>query len=125
MGMPRAKRKQLEIVDGDVPALEDKRAFCRFALPDIPVRFKDLRSGLKGEMKARDIGGGGAGVECAQEIKPRTPVELWFDLPDGFEPLHLLGKTVWSRPSGTSWRLGISFERQRLMSMTRVLKLGG
>lgn len=123
MGMPRAKRSRLEILHGDASALDDKRAFCRFALPDIPIRFKDLKSGLKGEMRGKDIGGGGACVGCVEGIKPKTPLELWFDLPDGFEPLHLLGKAVWAMAKGTSWHVGISFERQRLMSMARILKL--
>ena len=123
MSMQRAKRNQLELVTSDHPALDDKRVFCRFVLHDIPVRFKDLKAGGKTQGVCKDIGGGGAGIECAEEIKPRTPLELWFDLPDGFEPLHLLGKAAWAKAQGGLWRLGVAFDKQKLMDIARVLKI--
>lgn len=124
MGMPKAKRGHLEIVSSNHSSEDDKRAFCRFVLPDVPLRFKDLRAGGKAQGVCKDIGGGGAGIECAEEIKPRTPLELWFDLPDGFQPLHLLGKAAWSKAQAGSWRLGVVFDRQKLMNIARVLKCG-
>ena len=122
MVMPRAKRRRLEIVPNEHPAKDDKRTFCRFVLPDVPLRFKDLKAGGKTQGICKDIGGGGAGIECAEEIKPKTPLELWFDLPDGFEPLHLLGKAAWSKAQGGVWRMGVAFDRQKLMDLARVLK---
>ncbi len=122
MRMPKAKRNRLKIVPNDHPAKDDKRVFCRFGLPAVPVRFKDLKIGEKGRGVCKDFGGGGAGIECAQEIKTRTPLEMWFDLPDGFEPMHLLGRVAWSRLSGENWRAGIAFDRQKLMDLARVLK---
>jgi len=86
------------------------------------VRFKDLKIGEKGVAMCRDLSGGGAGIETEREIRPRTPVEMWFDLPDGYEPMHLLGRVTWSSQQGTAWRLGVSFDRPRLMSMSRILK---
>ena len=122
MAKKKAKRHDLEVLHGDASAIDDKRVFCRFALPDVPVCFKDLKIGEKGQAVCKDIGGGGAGVEGVQEIKTRTPLEMWFNLSDGFEPMHLLGRAVWSRPSGKNWRTGIVFDKQRFMDLTRVLK---
>ncbi len=120
--MPKAKRTDIEILRDKPAAKEDGRVFCRFAMQDIPVRFKDLKIGERVNGVCKDISGGGAGVEVGRELRPRTPIEMWFDLPDGYEPMHLLGKVVWSSQLGTAWRLGISFDRPRLMSMARILK---
>ncbi|HAJ57097.1 MAG TPA: hypothetical protein DCL35_04935 [Candidatus Omnitrophica bacterium] len=121
--MSRTKRYKFEILKSDAQAKEDGRVFCRFALDSVPMRFKDLKIGEKGSAVALDIGGGGAGIESARELKPRTPLELWFDLPDGYEPMHLLGKVVWSQLSGAAWKVGVSFDRPRLMSLSRILKV--
>jgi hypothetical protein len=121
--MAKTKRNKLEIVPSNSLSQEDKRVFCRFVLNDVPLRFKDLKMGEKNTAVCKDLSGGGAGVECAQEIKPRTPLEMWFDLPDGFEPLHCLGKVIWSRLSGTTWQAGVAFERPKLISLARILKL--
>ncbi len=121
MGKP--KRGSPRILYGSVPGEDDKRVFCRFVMPDVPVRFKDLKVGERGEGTCSDMGGGGAGLVCRREVKVKTPLEMWFDLPDGFEPLHLLGRVAWIRQEGEGWRTGINFDRQRLMSMARILRL--
>lgn len=121
--MPKTRRNKLKIVPNDTPPDGDKRAFCRFMLKGVPVRFKDLKTGARGEGNCHDISGGGAGVECAQDVRPRTPLEMWFDLQDGFEPLHFLGRVAWAKEAGPMRRFGIAFDRQRLMSMSRILKM--
>ncbi len=121
--MPKAKRKQLEILQDGSCGMDDKRIFCRFALKEAPVRFKDLKVGEKGSGICKDISGGGIGAEFPRELKPRTPLEMWVDLPDGFEPMHMLGKVSWSHLLGSSWRVGISFDRPRLMSLARILRV--
>ncbi len=121
--MSRTKRLKLNVLKGQEQTGEDKRIFCRFSLDKVPVRFKDLKIGEKGDAVACDISGAGAGIESARELKPRTPLELWFDLPDGFEPMHMLGKVVWSNLLGTTWKVGVSFDRPRLMSISRILTL--
>ena len=121
--MRKAKRMVLRVLRGQTPGEEDRRLFCRFSLPRIPVMFKDLKVGDRGAAICQDIGGGGACFELDQEVKARTPLEMWFDLPDGFEPMHLLGKVAWAYPEGGMWHAGISFDRQRLIEMSRVLRL--
>jgi len=121
--MVRAKRNRLEVLKEEPSVKDDKRVFCRFSLDNVPVRLKDLKVGEKTNGVCRDIGGGGAGIECSGEIRPRTPLELWFELPDGFEPLHLLGKVAWVRPSGSLSRFGVAFDRARLMSISRILRV--
>lgn len=124
MAKNKAKRNGLLVVCGRAPdGGDDQRVFCRFALDGVSVRFKDLRAGERGEVLCCDIGGGGAGMMSRCEIKPRTPLELWFDLPDDHDALHLLGRVTWTMPDGDAWRLGVVFDRQRLLSLARVLRL--
>jgi hypothetical protein len=120
--MPKVRRTGIQILNSEPQGREDGRVFSRFAIDDIPVRFKDLKIGEKGSAVCKDLSGGGAGMESKREIRPRTPLEMWFDLPDGYEPMHLLGKVAWSSQKGASWLLGISFDKPRLMSMSRILK---
>ena len=124
--MAKVKRKKLEILQSkscDSSSDADNRIFCRFALNDVSVRFKDLKIGEKGDGICKDISGGGISAEFTREVKPRTPLEIWVDLPDGFEPLHLLGKVVWSNLLGASCHVGVTFDKPRLMSLSRILKL--
>ena len=121
--MPKAKRSQLDVIASDTSSRDDKRVYCRFAVKDVPVRFKDLKIGEKGMGFCKDIGAGGAHVECAHEVRPKTPLEVWFDIADGFEPMHCLGKVAWAKLMGASWRLGIEFQKQKLMSLTRIMKM--
>ena len=120
--MSKAKRKDIEILK-DTGFKNDKRIFSRFSVDNVSMRFKDLKTGEKGSAVCHDISGGGAGIDSSVGVRPRTPLELWFDLPDGFEPLHLLGKVAWSRVAGASWCLGVEFDRARFMSMSRILKI--
>lgn len=120
--MPKIKRKQLEIFPESGPATEDRRLFSRLALEDASLLFKDLMIGEKGNAICKDISGSGMGIESSREIKTKTPLELWLDLPDGYEPLHVFGKVVWSSVSSKSWRTGIVFDRPRLMGLSRILR---
>jgi hypothetical protein len=121
--MAKIRRSELEALKGSA-GKEDNRVFCRLALGDVGVRFKDLKGGEKGNFVCKDISGGGAGIESAREIRPRTPLEMWFDLPDGFEPMHVVGKVAWSHLLGVTWKLGVAFDKLKLVGMSRILKWG-
>ncbi len=121
--MRKTKRSRLDIVATKTTMEDDNRLFCRFALDQVPVRFKDLRVGERGAGVCKDIGGGGAGLECSREVRVRTPLEMWFELADGFEPMHILGKVVWTRMSEGSCKVGVAFDKPRFMSLARILRL--
>jgi hypothetical protein len=121
--MSKEKRKKTRpMSEAPIPEHE-RRVFCRFGLRDVPVRFKNLKAGERGQGSCNNISGSGAGLSYGRELRPRTPLEMWFDLPDGFEPMHALGRVAWSRVEGEQWRLGVMFDRQRLISLARILKL--
>jgi len=121
--MGKAKRKQTRpMPEAPIPEHE-RRVFCRFNLNEVPVRFKDLKIGEHGEARCHNISGSGAGLSSGRELRPKTPLEMWFDLPDKFEAMHLLGKVSWTRQESVGWKIGVTFDRQRLMSLARILKL--
>lgn len=119
----KCKRSKLQIVSEKPQKNDDKRFFCRFVLKDAAIRFKDLRLGDKFNGICKNIGAGGVGVVCDWNARIKTPVEMWLDCQDGFEPFHILGKIVWSVVREGSYQLGIAFDKPRLMSMSRILKL--
>lgn len=122
--MGKMRRSELVVLRGDPGGTDDKRVFCRLGLGDMPMKFKDLKVGERGEGVCQDISGGGAGLFFRREVRPKTPLEMWFDLADGLEPMHLLGRVVWTRQEDEGWRAGVTFDRQRLLSMSRLLKRG-
>jgi hypothetical protein len=119
---PKIKRSPVRMVSENFPANDERRVFDRFTMKGVSMRYKDLKVGERGAGECEDFSGGGARINFCSEIKHATPLEMWFDLSDGHEPMHLLGKVAWSRQEGEVWRTGIAFERQRLMSMARVMK---
>jgi len=121
--MGKAKRKRTRPMPQAPIPEHERRVFCRFNLNSVPVRFKDLKVGDRGEAWCHDISGSGAGLSSSRELRSKTPLEMWFDLPDSFEPMHLLGKVSWSRQEKEGWRIGVSFDRQRLVSLARILRL--
>lgn len=123
MNRLKVTKNQAQIAMGEPPANDERRIFCRIAMKSVPMRYKDLKFGEKGVGECRDFSGGGASMDFGYQMKNATPLEMWFDLSDGHEPMHLLGKVVWSRQEGEAWRTGIAFERQRLISMARVMKM--
>lgn len=104
-------------------AAKEQRMFSRFRV-NFPVRFRDLSVGKRGEGKCVDIGAGGVSIEADKAIDPRTPLEMWLDVADGFEPINLKGRVVWSTKNDPeNARTGIVFDCPRLIAFSRVLKL--
>ena len=102
---------------------KEHRMFSRFRV-NFPTRFRNLNLGKRGEGSCIDIGAGGVGIESAQELKTRTPLDLWIDVADGFDPINLKGRVVWSQKiSSENCRTGIVFDCPRLIAFSRVLKM--
>jgi hypothetical protein len=102
---------------------KEQRMFSRFRV-NFPARFRNLIVGKRGEGRCTDIGAGGVGIESAEELEAKTPVEIKIDVADGFEPIDLKGRVVWSKKtSSENCRTGIVFDCPRLIAFSRVLKM--
>lgn len=118
-GMPRGNSDSKKTET----ASKELRMFSRFRV-NFPTRFRNLNLGKRGEGRCTDIGAGGVGIETVQELEPKTPLEIWIDVADGFEPINLKGRVVWSKEeSSQSRKTGIVFDCPRLIAFSRVLKM--
>ncbi len=102
---------------------KEHRMFSRFRV-NFPTRFRNLNVGRRGEGVCADIGAGGVGIESKTEIQPKTPLEVWIDIADGFDPINLKGRVVWSEKiNSENCRTGVVFDCPRLIAFSRVLKM--
>ena len=123
---PRFKSNEVPQEDSNSKKREkpkEQRMFSRFRV-NFPTRFRNLNVGKRGEGECIDIGAGGVGIESSQELTPKTPLELWIDVADGFDPINLKGRVVWSEKTSTeNCRTGIVFDCPRLIAFSRVMKM--
>ncbi len=126
MFSPRFKSKEVPREENEskkTATPTEQRMFSRFRV-NFPTRFRNLNLGKRGEGKCLDIGAGGVGIESAQVLEPRTPLEMWIDVADGFEPINLKGRVVWSRKAESeNYKTGVVFDCPRLIAFSRVLKM--
>jgi len=121
---PRFKSDETPSEDDakDAKTPKEHRMFSRFRV-NFPARFRNLNVGRRGEGTCADIGAGGVSIETDQKIEPRTPLEVWIDIADGFNPVNLKGRVVWSKEiSSENCRTGVVFDCPRLIAFSRVLK---
>lgn len=117
-GMPRENNGS-----NGTKAANEQRMFSRFRV-NFPARFRNLNVGKRGEGVCKDIGAGGVSIETAQALEPRAPLEMWLDVADGFDPINLKGRVVWSKMAGAeNCRTGVVFDCPRLIAFSRVLRM--
>lgn len=103
--------------------MDDRRIFERFAV-SFPVNFINLNSGGEGLAQSEDISAKGAGFTAAQELRPKTPLEMWLQIPDNAEPLYARGEVAWSKMAGQDkYRIGVNLEKADLMGLSRILRV--
>lgn len=102
--------------------MEDHRIFERFNA-DMPLRFLELDGNREGTARTKDISAKGMGIICKEQLKSRTPLEVWLEIPDKGEPLYARGEVVWARQQGLDeYRMGIHLEKANLMGLSRVMR---
>lgn len=102
----------------------DNRIFFRNPLYDVKTQVKNINTGERFEAFLKDISGSGMGLATGKEFPNGTVFELSLDIPDGFGPLKLLGKVVWSKDMDfLGHRTGVVILNPRFMSVSRILKL--
>ena len=102
---------------------KEQRMFSRFRV-NFPARFRNLNVGRRGEGVCTDIGAGGVSIESSNIIDLKTPLEVWIDIADGYDPVNLKGRVVWSKKvDAENCRTGVVFDCPRLIAFSRVLKM--
>ena len=96
---------------------KDRRIFGRIPV-DFSARLKNPSDYETLKVSCRNISAGGMGV-----ISPKAPLEIWLDLKDKREPLHLYGRVIWSEQiQEDKWRAGICFDEPQFMTLRRLSK---
>ena len=102
----------------------DNRIFFRNPLYDVKANIKNVNTGERLNALVKDISGSGMGLSMDRTISSGTIFEIALDIPDGFGPLKLLGKVVWSRAGDYfGHKTGVVILNPRFMSVSRILKL--
>ncbi len=100
----------------------DKRMFARIPIR-LPMRF--LASGMGKECPGQtvDISANGIGLLCKEKLPPKTPLEMWLELPNSRSPFYTRGEVVWSSPMGEAveQRTGVRLEKAELLGLAPVL----
>lgn len=101
--------------------MNERRIFARINIK-IPVKFLNSTNGKEGAAETVDISANGEGFVTEENLPLKTPLEMWLDIPDHHEPLHILGKVVWSCDAGDNMhkRVGVHLEEERLIGLGRV-----
>lgn len=105
--------------------MEDRRVFARIKVK-IPMKFLSHEAGIEGEAETVDISANGVGFVTNKEIPMHAPIEMWLEIPDHQEPVHILGHVVWSYvvPDKKESRIGVELEEERLIALARALIFG-
>ncbi len=102
--------------------MDDRRIFERFQ-SNFPLRFIDLKGNREGAGETRDISAKGIRFMAKDDLKLRTPLEMWLKLPDKGEPFYTRGEVAWSKMiAPNEFNIGVNLERADLMGMSRVLR---
>ncbi|HAJ56937.1 MAG TPA: hypothetical protein DCL35_04120 [Candidatus Omnitrophica bacterium] len=113
-------------VAGRMPEVvkSDNRIFSRTPLYDVKTRIKNVNTGGYFDAFVKDVSGSGMGMATTCHFNPGTVFEISLEIPDGFGPLKLLGKVVWSKETDfLGHRTGVAILNPRFMSVSRILKL--
>ncbi|MCK5581009.1 MAG: PilZ domain-containing protein [Candidatus Omnitrophica bacterium] len=103
--------------------VEDQRMFERF-FARFPVKFKHARTDFGEDVFLRDASAQGIKLTSKERLFIHDSISVLVKLPDGFAPMELNGRVVWSRPKDpTMWDIGVEFHKVRLMGMERMFKL--
>jgi c-di-GMP-binding flagellar brake protein YcgR len=109
-------------IDKGGEVMQDRRIFARVPV-SLPLRFIDLRMNQEGQAQTVDVSAKGIGVVSNRELSPRTPLEMWLNIPDHHEPLYMRAEVVWSnRLEPNKYRLGIELEKAELMGLSRLFR---
>jgi hypothetical protein len=101
--------------------MEERRVFARIKIK-IPIKFLVLPEGKEGQAETVDISANGVGFVTKDDLAVKNALEMWLDLPDHHEPLHVLGKVAWSKDTGDNihQRVGVHLGEERPIGLGRV-----
>jgi len=99
---------------------EDRRVFTRLT-SRMPMRYKNLDTGITEQAFTRDISGSGLRFITSERVAKRNDsLEMWIEAPSSPDPVNIKGRVVWLKEVGMDvWDMGIHFSRARLLNISK------
>lgn len=102
--------------------MENRRIFERF-ISRFPVKFEYSSRDFGNELFLRDISAEGAKLMARKRLFLNENISFLVKLPDGSNPLDLMGKVVWLKKETPSmWNFGVKFDAINFMGLQRLFK---
>ena len=102
--------------------LQDQRIFERFP-SRFSVKFEHSCNDFGTTVFLRDASAQGVKIAVKEKVFKNDHLSLLVKLPDGFGPLLLHGKVVWTKEKSLNlWEAGIRFHEVDFMKMRRLFK---
>lgn len=101
----------------------DRRIFERIPV-DFPLRLKNNAQDKESNGYCWDVSANGVGLFSKEKLGRNDRLEMWLELPQKYNPLHLSGEVVWVREAQPQiWRVGIQLLKTHLMDLSLVMRL--
>jgi len=101
---------------------EDRRIFQRIPV-SFPLRFVHKDRNQLGNALCWDICPRGVGFFTQEKLELRQNLDIWLDIPDEYEPLHVTGRVVWQKEVDlNTHRVGIQFSKAYLLALSRIFR---
>lgn len=105
------------------PEFKERRKFPRFPIA-IALIYCILDSSKSNKAQTQDISVCGIGLITNEELLPNTPLDIYLNMPDNGEKIHVKGEVVWpSRKVLDNYRLGIRLKDSTLKPIPIVLRI--
>lgn len=104
--------------------MQDRRVFVRMNLK-IPLKFLGPRDPAEKEAETVDISATGIGFITREKLSPKEKLEMRLYIPDGHQPVYLIGEVVWSEdlPDKSQQQVGVELNKERFLDLGRVLNI--
>lgn len=102
---------------------KERRKSPRFAVT-ISLDHSHLSPEEIKKARTKDISAQGIGLITSEELIPNIPIELWLNMPDNGEQIHVKGKVIWlMQIEPDNYRVGIDLKDTPLKPIPLVLRI--
>lgn len=104
------------------PGFQEKRNAYRFLITN-PLTYLRPPSSDLNSARFRDISIKGIGFEANEEIAPQTTLDIWINMPESNEKIHIKAEVVWSnKVEPNKYRVGVCLKGSGLKLQQLILK---
>lgn len=101
----------------------ERRKFPRFTVA-IPLTYSPLNSHRVNKTQTQDISVCGIGFIAKGELTVDAFLDLWLNMPDNGQQIHIKGEVVWSRRiEHNNYRVGVDLKDSTLEVISIVLRI--